>query len=230
VSYLIGETEFRTKSEITDKCRSILSDNQDGIHISVDQCAFLFELFRFHDEWDIKTEQGVIGISTQTTEHGTRCFILVRKDGSNIDISFNRSIKMIPTGRTKNLLPQYLLDYKAAARTAIKPQICEFRDKSLSQSLVCPYIGVNLSRENCAVDHISPNTFDRLLFDFSILNKIKPVHVEVRSKNGVVAEFVDKQLELDWQIYHQATATLRTISRIGNLQLPKIVVPWKNLM
>jgi hypothetical protein len=228
MSYQIGETEFRTKLEITDKCSSILSDTPDGTHISVDQCEFLFELFKFHDEWDVKTAGEVVGISTQTTEHGTRCFVLVKKDGSTVDISFNHSIKLIPTNRKKH--PQYLLDYKAAARTAINYQVRDFRDQSLLQGLVCPYTGVNLSRENCAVDHIPPNTFDRLLFDFSILNKVKPATVDVGSKNGVVAEFVDKQLESDWQIYHQANATLRTISRISNLQLPKLMVPWEILM
>ena len=154
--------------------------------------------------------------------------MLVKKDGSTIDISFHHSIKLIPTNRKKQ--PQYLVDYKAAARTAINYQVRDFRDQSLSQGLICPYTGVNLSRGNCAVDHIAPNTFDRLLFDFSVLNKVKPEKVDVGSKNGVVAEFVDKQFELDWQIYHQANATLRTISRISNLQLPKLMVPWEILM
>ena len=228
--YQIGGIEFRVKSEITDKCRSILNEVSDGCRVPEDQYEFLFDLFKYHDEWTSKSEGGVASISTTTTEHGTRCFVLVRGNQTKIDISFPHAIKLIPSNRTKNLTPQRLLDYKAAARTAIKPQISAFRDKALLQDVACPYTGEVLNRDNCAVDHIPPNTFDRLLFEFSVSRKIRPMEIKVGSRNGVVAEFLDKEIEEYWKKYHQDNATLRVISKIGNLQLPKESIDWERLL
>ncbi len=229
MTYHIGKIEFYTKSEITDKCRLILSEVSNGAYASDEQCEFLFDLFRYHDEWEEKSKGGIKGISTQTTAHGTRCFVLVRKDGSKIDISFPHSIKHIPTKKTQKLANQRLLDYKAAARTAIKAQIQAFRDNALSISVVCPYTGEPLNRGNCAIDHTPPDTFDKLLFQFSLSQKINPKTVEVGSRKGVIPEFVDKEIESSWQLYHQQNAKLRAISETGNLQLPKESVPWEQL-
>jgi Protein of unknown function (DUF3223) len=228
--YQIGGVEFNIKSEITDRCRLILNSIPDGGSPSDEQCEFLFDLFRYHDEWVEKSTRGIKAISTQTTEHGTRCFVLIRKDESKIDISFPHSIKLIPTKRTQNLVNQRLLDYKAAARTAIKGQIQAFRNEVLRNGVVCPYTGDLLKRDNCAIDHTPPDTFDKLLFQFSLSKKINPTSVGVGSINGVVAEFVDKEIETNWQLYHQQNAKLRVISRIGNLQFPKESVSWNELI
>ena len=227
--YQIGGAEFRTKSAITYKCRLILSEIPDGTTATEEQCEFLLALFRNHDEWKEKSEGGIKGISTQMTEHGTRCFVLVRKNDSRIDISFTHSIKLIPSKRASTLVSQRLLDYKAAARTAIKSQIQAFRNVALVNGVVCPYTGKLLDRSNCAIDHMPPITFDKLLFNFSVTEKITPETVEVSSENGVVAEFIDNQIKERWQRYHQTHAQLRAISRIGNLQLPKEPVPWNEL-
>jgi hypothetical protein len=40
-------------------------------------------------------------------------------------------------------------------------------------------MGVALSRENCAVGHEHPWTFDRLLFDFCLAFGINPLTVEM---------------------------------------------------
>jgi len=228
--YNIGGVELRTKSDISDRCRSILRETPDNSVVSQNNSEFLFALFKYHDEWNHKSKGGIKEISTQTTEHGTRCFVLVKRDSSRTDISFPHSIKHIPTKRTKPLMPQGLLDYKSAARTAIKFQIYSFRDKALAQKVVCPYTGEALNRSNCAIDHTPPNTFDKILFEFSLNVLINPLEVEVASREGVIAEFTDKNIEAEWQKHHQTNATLRAISKIGNLQLSKVSVPWEEIL
>ena len=155
--------------------------------------------------------------------------VKIKKNDSRIDISFPHSIKLISSKRTPKLVNQRLLDFKAAARTAIKSQIQVFRDEALANGAMCPYTGESLNRGNCAIDHIPPITFEKLLFNFSVAEKIIPETVEVGSINGVVAEFVDDQIKERWQGHHQAHAQLRAISKIGNLQLPKESVPWEEL-
>jgi len=229
--YNISNEVFKTKKDITVRCRNILSNTPDNTNIENDSdLLFLFELFKYHDEWEEKSNGGVCSISTQTTEHGTRCFVLKKKDGSKIDISFPHAIKLIPTNRGRKLTPQGLLDFKNAARTAVQEQINKFKDNELSSTIICPYTGEELHQGNSAVDHINPKSFDKLLFDFCKTYKINPLTVEVSSINGVVAKYADENLEEQWNKYHDTNAELRVISKTGNLQLPKEKAPWEEII
>lgn len=229
MTYLIATESFPTKREITDRCRAILAVTPDGVHVAEEATPFLFAIFQFHDEWNQKTTGGVVNITTQTTPHGTRCFALVKLSGEQIDISFPHAIRLIPSPRSETLLPQALRDFRNAARVAIKPQIFDFRDRELKQERCCPFTGEPLSRATCSVDHTPPRTFDQLLFDFCVQNSVNPLVVAVGSEEGTIPVLNDKNLLTAWQQYHQENADLRILSKIGNLQLPKVVVHWSEL-
>ncbi len=230
MSYKLDGIDYRVKEDITKRCREILYETPEGELVSENHCAFLISLFSYHDEWQEKSSGGVKGIVTEIAEQGTKCFSLLKKSGNKIDISFPHSIKCIPSGRKKPLTPQKLLDYKAAARTAIKPQIDNFRREALQSAEKCPYTGETIHGGNCAVDHTPPDTFDKLLFDFSFEELINPLDITVASINGVVAEFESAGLAKAWEDFHEANANLRLISKTGNLQLPKVYVPWKDII
>lgn len=227
--YLIAEESFSTKERITARCREILSATPDGSLVNENSLPFLIALFQHHDEWPQKTGGGILGISTQTTSHGTRCFVILQKSGSIIDISFPHAIRLIPTTRTVNLIPQALRNFRNAARTAIEAQIREFRDSQLMSELACPITGAPLDRNTCAVDHTPPETFDSLLFNFCQSHRVNPLAVSVGSKHGTVAVLENQTILVAWQNYHQSNAVLRLVSRIGNLQLPKMEVQWSLL-
>jgi hypothetical protein len=229
MTYLIATESFPTKREISDRCRAILAVTPDGVHVGEEAAPFLFALFQFHDEWDQKATGGVVNISTQTTPHGTRCFVLVKLSGDQVDISFPHAIRLIPSPRSVTLLPQALRDFRNAARVAIKSQIYAFRDRELTQERYCPLTGESLSRATCAVDHTPPRTFDQLLFDFCVQNSVNPLDVSVGSEMGTIPVLNDATLLDAWQLYHQENADLRILSKIGNLQLPKVVVNWNEL-
>ena len=229
MSYSLAGKTYPTKTAITAHCREILKATPNGLALDDLSTEFLFELFRHHNEWPQKSADGVRCISTQDTLQGTRCFVLVKKSGTSIDISFPHAIKMIPTYRTPNLLPQGLLDFKNAARMAVQDQIFTFRDEALRSTLFCPITGKSLTRENCHVDHFAPETFDKLVFDFCSSRSINPVNVSVESQNGTVPVFANKSLADDWRTYHHQHAQLRLLSQTGNLQLPKSSVAWSGL-
>ena len=227
--YIIAEESFSTKGLVTARCRTILAATPDGQFVEELGAPFLFELFQYHDEWPQKAAGGVLGISTQTTSHGTRCFVLVKQSGDHIDISFPHAIRLVPSSRSSTLLPQALRDFRNAARTAIKAQIYEFRDSALIEGRWCPYNGGTLNRANCAVDHTPPKTFDQILYDFCRSRSLNPLQVAVRSEGGTVAVLEDADVLASWQTYHRAHAELRLISKVGNLQLPKVALSWSEL-
>ncbi|GIK46167.1 MAG: hypothetical protein BroJett012_20700 [Betaproteobacteria bacterium] len=224
--YVVSDEVFKTKEELTSRCRQIVATTPDGQVVAETQLPFLYDLFQYHDEWSLKSAGGVRDITIKTTTQGTRCFVLRKHDGSEIDISFPHAIRLIPSSRTARLLPQPLRDFRSAARNAISAQIYAFRDGQLGKSSACPLTSEPLDRGNCAVDHTPPNTFDSILFEFCRTRQINPLEVKVGSKNGTVAFIEDSALLAAWQAYHQEKAALRLISRLGNLQLPKSSEDW----
>ena len=102
MSYLIATESFPTKREISDRCRAILAVTPDGVNVGEKDVPFLFALFQFHDEWNQKAIGGVVNITTQTTPHGTRCFVLVKLSGEKVDISFPHAIRLIPQSSLSN--------------------------------------------------------------------------------------------------------------------------------
>ena len=161
------------------------------------------------------------------TPHGTACFHLQTHGGPIVDISFPHAILSIRTNRSATRQPQWLKDYRAAARQAITSQIYAYRDRILPLAGQCPVSGEPVIRTNCHVDHMAPKTFDRLLFDFSAAMGVRPQDVRVDSIEGTIAVFEDEELGRSWAAYHQNNAELRLVSARGNLKLPKIVVPWE---
>ncbi|MCE7525103.1 DUF3223 domain-containing protein [Alloalcanivorax xenomutans] len=227
--YIIAGEKFKTKDDLKTRCREILANTTDGQYVSEQSLPFLIELFQYHDEWSRKKGDGICGISAQMTTHGTRCFVLVRKDRTSIDISFPHAIRCIPGSRQGGLLPQPLRDFRSAARSAIESQIQEFRNEHLALTPVCLITNIELHRGNCHVDHTPPRTFDTILFEFCRKEKINPLNVEIGSLGGTVAVFEDEALKCNWQSYHRENADLRLLSKIGNLQLPKTRVDWRPL-
>lgn len=227
--YVVADEPFDTKEALKDRCRTILAATVDGQPVADEATAFLLDLFRHHDEWDQKARGGVRKVTTQTTPHGTRCFVLRKHDGTEVDISFPHAIRLIRSTRSANLLPQRLRDFRSAARSAIRTQIFAYRDLNLDSSSNCPITGEPISRTNVVVDHVPPSTFDRVLFDFCAERSINPLEVAVRSEGGTVAVFQDQALLSGWQEYHARRAELRLLSKVGNLQLPKASIMWEKL-
>ena len=227
--YVIAEETFATKTEVTTRCREILGSTPDRETVREEDVPFLFDLLQNHDEWQAKAAGGVRYISTVTTPHGTRCFVLVRHSGEPIDISFPHAIRLLPSSHTADLLPQALRDFRNAARHAVRAQIFDFRDRALRENRECPYTRANLTRSNCAVDHTAPMTFDALLFAFCKSRGLNPLVAEIGSEGGTIAVFADAGLSSSWQEYHRANASLRLLSHNGNLQLNKTAVPWNEL-
>lgn len=226
VPYKIAEEHHLTKGSLLARCRSILSATPNGASVSDKDVAFLFELFEHHDEWGAKSEGGVREISAMQTSHGTRCFVLLKHDGTSIDISFPHAVRHVLSVRSAELQPQPLRDFRSAARCVIRQDIWAFRDRALLGTPLCPITGENLAKSNCVVDHVPPATFDWILFQFCREHSINPLAVAVGSHKGTLAVFDNKALSQSWQRYHQANAHLRLISRLANLRLQKVKVPW----
>lgn len=227
--YVVIDEFFDTKEALKDRCRGILAATADGQPVADEATGFLLDVFRHHDEWNQKARGGVLELTVQTTPHGTRCFVLRKNDGTEVDISFPHAIRLIPSIRSASSQPQRLRDFRSAARSAIRTQIFEYRDRNLGSSVSCPITGEPISRNNVVVDHVPPSTFDQLLFDFCVERSLNPLEVAVGSDGGTIAVFEDQVLRSEWLEYHARRGALRLLSKLGNLQLPKTSIVWEKL-
>jgi Protein of unknown function (DUF3223) len=227
--YEIGYQIFETKDKIVQRCQEILYSTPNGNLVDENSFEFLINIFLHHDEWEEKSKGDVYGITTQMTSQGTTCFLLLKSDGSDIDISFRYAIKKIPSRKSAIQLPQNLIDFRDAARTSILHQKYEFRDQTIKHVHICEVTKIPLSLSNCVVDHKPPKTFDRLLFDFCKEKSLNPLKIEIGSLRGTIAIIQDETINVEWQEYHRANAELRLLSKLGNLKLPKVRVPWSEL-
>jgi hypothetical protein len=227
--YMIAQESFDDKEQIKNRCREVLAATQDGHPVDLAHKPFLFALFQHHTEWEEKAAAGVVDFTVKRTPHGTRCFFLIMPDGGSVDISYPHAVKHIPSPRTQNLLPQRLLDFRAAARAAVAKQIYDFRGVQLARGIHCPISNVLITRDDYAVDHEPPLTFDRLLFQFCTERGLNPLIVEVHSVDGTDAHISDVTLRDAWYDHHATHARLRLLTRAANLKLPKEKVPWKSL-
>jgi hypothetical protein len=229
--YPIGGKEFSTKEKIEDRCREIIKNVPNGEYVAEEDIPFLMDLFRYHDEWEQKSSKGIKNIIVEPSgEFLTRAFVLILSDGSKMDISFKSIVRLLRGDRTRELLPRALIDYKNAARSTITDQIRSFRDQQLALNIICPISGEPIIRSNCEVDHEPPDTFDKLLFDFTVSENIEPLKIKVGSKEGTIPYFEDEKISRNWIDYHSANARLRLLSTIGHAQISSPRIDWNTLV
>lgn len=214
--YVLAGKAYRTKADVMRRCRDIMSETPNGSPVALDDAAFLLDLFSHHTEWQAKYGLGISAIIPGDVAYGSRGFWLHRVDGSIIDISFHHAVKHLPTPRTKDLMPQPLIDFKRGARQAIRDQVDAFR------ATQTPIDGDKPSH----VDHIYPRTFDALLLGFCLEHKINPLGVEVLEQSAGLHYIVDDALRGAWAHYHARWAVMALVTETENLKAPKAKCSW----
>jgi hypothetical protein len=84
----IGNLTFPTKSAATEHFRQMLNNYYFGGRISEEDAAQLASLLAMHPDVEEKIGSGIDYFSVRLADFGTRCFEVVRTDGTAIDFSF----------------------------------------------------------------------------------------------------------------------------------------------
>ena len=88
----IGERRFPSKGEAREFFRTILYRYRLGERVSEADAADLSNLLQLHTESEQKFGGGIDHFEIMDGGYGTRCFKLVRTDGSSDDFSFGHCI------------------------------------------------------------------------------------------------------------------------------------------
>ncbi len=226
MKYKLGSEWFPSKKAVTERGSGILKSGA----VSERDHDFLMALFQNHSEWSEKEGNGVASIrvgNDSTINPGgwklNKCFWLTRRDGTEIWISLHHCIRELG-GRGKGAM---LATYKTAARSAISEQVLEFKSSvfGAAEVIVCPDTGQQSDWDSAVVDHVYPDTFDRLLCEFTKRAGVRDLHdIEISDY-----KFGNVEFEQRWREYHDRKAKLEVVSRKANWRRGRASVSWSFL-
>lgn len=210
---VVGERRFYSKKEAGDFVRSILYRYPIGQCVADDDAEFLADLLALHPEAPLKIGCGVRFFSVEQNEC-SRGFWLTRTDGSRTDWSF-LSCLTPPTPET---------EARAGFRTAIRPQVAEFRAQfeSAPEQRRCPITGDVLTTANIHIDH--ETTFEDLLDSFLRESglALEEISVKPTIDGSTTTELANDNLKLQWADFHRRNARLRAVSVRANLSILRL--------
>lgn len=198
-----------TKKAVKEYIRSIANGSKLCEPLPGNHYAYLMELFPRHSLWTQKLGIGVAWIEVrEVREYGqrtTRCFYIVRQDGTETDISWVECVD--PSSHTKKV--------SAVFRRLVTSQVHKFRINQCDENkcFVSPIDGNTYHCDEGHVDHY-PLSFEHLMASFLIENKrsVEDIKLMDHQDNSVTDEFEDGELEELWQEYHRRHAVLRLIT------------------
>jgi len=208
----LNNKTYLTKTEIIKLIQNILHTNKMYNWLQNNDQQILLDLLKHHPSYKIKKGCGIKGFKIAPTQYKKKGFILYRNDGSYTDFSYLQCITS----------PTLLSKIKQACRTAISQDIINFKIKKFNskQTIRCEISNIDLSFNNCHVDHSDPSFKD--IFKQWIKNKkISLKDINHSKDNEETVYFTNKNLEKDFKLFHDTYANLRIISPKINLSLPK---------
>jgi hypothetical protein len=201
------------KSQLKSECKRILNELPENEPIFREHplFSFLYSVFMEHPEIETKAVSGVEGIMVKRVKpYNTKCFHLLRCDGTVTDISYIQAING-PSSKLSNV--------KCACRSSIYPIIKEFRS-SLKFPITCPITLAEIdSIKDVHIDH-HDQTFDSLVLEWLSGHDLNQIELnDGRVDNETVIRFLDKSLEESFIKYHNANTHLRAVSIKANLSV-----------
>jgi hypothetical protein len=217
VPMVVGDVEFGTKQAAKQFIRAVMQRHEVGERITGEDEGFLLDLIALHPAAIEKIGCGIEHIEKRIDqEYGTtECLYIVRKDGTCTDISY---LKCIDGENHRSMV-------HSALRTAILPQIHEFKEGAFRQGSVrCPYTDQLVTPDNCHVDHVPPMTFHTIVALWLKQQGIAAdvVSISERADNQFTRVMTDPQQIESWRAFHGSSVKLRILSKRGNLSNSKI--------
>lgn len=213
----IGALTFPAKSAAYEHFRQMLYRHEIGSTIPDPDASQLIWLLERHPEFNDKHGSGIERFGIRNALYGTRCFEVIRTDGSCTDFSFNSCIE----GKR----PTHLNEAIAALRAEVTEDILQkkrdwFRRHGNADGKVpCAISGGLITIEEAHADHAPPRTFGTLAIAFLAARGIAPdaSFVTPPADNQYMPRIVDKSVAQDWRVYHHSLAVIRIVAKKSNL-------------
>jgi hypothetical protein len=204
--------------DVRQEIQRILHHYPLGSKVNSEDAKFLLDILYNHPEADTKIGCGIkaFEVRQNTRYTNNRCFYIIRTDKSEDDFSTSKCLSY----------PNPLRVFKSVCRNLIGLQMYYFKVDHFRKYgdrggyVQCPITGEWITQNNAHVDHIPPDTFDKLVTDFIDLYNINIEKVELQ-ESDVGKTFVSIALADKWISYHNKHAKIRVVSAQANLSIIK---------
>lgn len=211
-SFVVCGQAFGTKKALEQKIQAILHRGIITTVLSDEEQRFIFGVLAYHNNAGMKIGCGVAAITVRPAAQNSFCFWITRVDGTETDFSYKACLKT-PSRRSEAL---------KGFRQAVVGQVIAFRDSAFRHGPVkCAITGEQIAKSEAHIDHAAPDTFLCLVERFLNGRAIDTVDVLPTADGNTLTYLADKQLETEWQNYHQQHAKLRVAGKTAHLCLPR---------
>lgn len=213
------EKKLKSKSNRIKVCQYIKNETEkQKTNIVKPHFAYFLQNYILKTHWDIVRKVGC-GIDhfilDKSPDHHSKCFYIVRKDGSIIDFSFHESI-------TPRKSQQIVYD---ACRSAIEQQIRDMRNMYINKlPFECPITGELIkTKDDFEIDHYDSTFYN--VFRMWVADK----DIDELEKNtnhfddGLCSKvcFIDTKIKNDFINFHNSHTHLRAVSKKANQSILK---------
>jgi hypothetical protein len=213
----IGALSFSAKSAAYEHFRAMLYRHPVGSHIPDPDATELTWLLERHPEFKDKLGSGIERFSVRNALYGTKCFEIVRTDGSTTDFSFNSCIE----GKRPSDLSEAITALRAEVADDIMQKKRHWFDENGDHEgkVPCAITGTRVTIDEAHADHAPPRSFGTLAIAFLEARGIAPDRsfVTPPADNQYQPRIADKELAEIWRTYHHKIAVIRIVSKGANL-------------
>jgi hypothetical protein len=176
-------------------------------HTIIEERDFLVNVFKNHPNWQEKRGEGGKRIFIGQDNYKHRCFFIERIDNTVVDISYLTAI----AGNSKSDLERI----KIACRTAILPEIINFRNKNVIFGVTkCAISDEILTKENINIDHYDlkfSEMFELWIKRYNPKELIK--NIQVQEQTSI---FINNEILNDFISFHNLNCKLRAVTKHVN--------------
>jgi hypothetical protein len=195
-----------TKKYQKDQCKEILNKYALN-HTIIEEREFLVNVFKNHPNWLEKRGKGGRRIFIGQDNYKHRCFFIERIDNTVVDISYLTAI----AGNNKSDLERI----KIACRTAILPEILDYRNKNVIFGVTkCAISDEILTKENINIDHYDLKFSE--MFDLWIKKYISKELVKNIQVQDQTSRFTNDIILNDFISFHNLNCKLRAVTKHVN--------------
>jgi hypothetical protein len=209
----IGDKEFKYKKDAISYFKDILNSYEPTQIVGVKDFNDLIGLIEIRPDKDEKIGCGIEKIQVIGVRYKTKCFELIRTDGSTEVFSYRNCIngKSIPLAKFSKTCRETI------SEDLRKVKLTYFKKFSTKGEVKCQETGELCKWEELNVDHRQPNTFSVIVDRFIEVHKIDINTVPYIEIMDGVYHFTDHELVEKFKNYHRDKANLRLVKKGKNL-------------
>jgi hypothetical protein len=223
-TFEIAEKVFKTKTELKTFTKTILNKYVVNNSLDKSDLEFITELLKRHPEYENKIGKGIndIVVRTDMRWQKTKCFHIVRVDGTETDFSY---LSCIDNDTRQEPIKMFKLSARSAIADQVVQHLVNYKSRMIDADgyMPCEKTRTKIKYEDATVDHTSPMTFNKIVEDFLTLKNIVVSEIEFTGfgDNEYYKQFKDENLKQEFSDYHREVAILRVISKQSNLTQKK---------